>query len=161
MIDLSELAPYLSWDGLFDTLRLIMPVIGGIVAIRGYHWYKGIEGKDMRYRLANTLSVEVESIANAISPVDRYGTGFMSHRHPGRLDDTMYKGLVTSGGIAHFDVDVQELLYRFYGYLAEDDKGAMQKDISTVMDAVEGFKNGNTRRSLSRLEAMLGVRPQR
>ena len=161
MMDFSALLSYL-WDGLVGTLpSLIIPVIGGVIAIRGYHWYKGIEYKDTRYKLANALSIELDSIADATSPTTTYGAGFLPHRPSGRLDDTVYKGLVTSGGIIHFDVEIQEKLYRFYGHIAENNKAAIRKDMVAMVDAVEGFRDRNTRKCLSRLQRAFGVEPQR
>lgn len=162
MTDFSALPSNTLWEELAGILpSLVIPVIGGFIAIRGYHWYKGIEGKDMRYRLANALSIELDSIADATSPVEAYGAGFSTHRPPGRLDDTVYKGLVTSGGIAHFDVRVQERLYRFYGHVVENNKAAIRKDIIGMVDEVEGFRDRNARGGLSLLQRIFGVERQR
>lgn len=162
MTDFSVLLANASWGDLASILpSLIIPIIGGFIAIRGYHWYKGIEGKDMRYRLANALSIELDSIADATSPVEAYGAGISTHRPLGRLDDMVYKGLVTSGGIAHFDVDIQERLYRFYGHVVENNKAAIQEDIVAMVDEVEGFRDRNARKCLSLLQRIFGVEQQR
>lgn len=115
----------------------------------------------MRYRLANALSVELDSIQDAACVVETYGAGFSAHRPFGRLDDTVYKGLVASGGIVHFDVKIQELLYRFYGYVAENNKAAIRKDIVNLVYAIEKLKDQNIRKKLSVLERIFGVEMQR
>lgn len=148
------------WSVLSDILPiLIIPSIGGYIAIRAYHWYKSIETKDLRYRLAEALGVELEYIAGENGSVGAFGPGFLAFDNPRRIDGTMYRGMIDSGGIEHFDVDTQEKLYHFYAHLKSANKVDI-RELQDVISAVEKFKKRNRRGGLQWYEKMFGVEPQ-
>lgn len=115
---------------------------------------------DMRYRLAEALSVELVYIAEMTSPDGAFGRGFLPYSNTRRFDGMMYGGVVGSGGIAHFDIDTQRKLYRFYDHLKSDNKAAIQKEIVNVMNEVDEFKKRNRREGLRWYQRILGVKPQ-
>ena len=98
--------------------------------------------------MAEALGVELEYIAGENGSVGAFGPGFLAFDNPRRIDGTMYRGMIDSGGIEHFDVDTQEKLYHFYAHLKSDNKVDI-RELQDVISAVEKFKKRNRRGDLA------------
>ena len=134
-----------------EIARAVFPaveaVIGGVVAVAGAIAWQIVRDRrreiGRRYKEADLLGIELSQIAEAIRGSDllrsSIGRGY-EHR---MIPRGVYKGLVSSGHLADFDRQAQELLYRFYLYGDRNDRERMIDMMGEVIDKVEQFKADN------------------
>ena len=104
---------------------------------------KRMERKELRRNLADMLGVEVTSIAALISPT---GARRAAVTVEPQIPVEVYKGLVSSGNISKFDVEIQTKIHAFYGNGGRHRFKTMRSQTADVIEMVEEFKRKNRRR---------------
>ena len=89
-----------------------------------------------RRRAAGTLKIELAMIAEAIRPVDWIRAGQRGPYERRAVPRGAYDGLAGSGMLSWFDLQTQELLYRFYWLASLGDHAGMNAAIEQVARAV-------------------------
>ena len=126
--------------------QLVPPIVNGfviaLVLMSTYFVQKRIEHKELRRSLADMLGVEVLNIAELINPID---VGRAAITPVPQISVEIYKGLVSSGNIAKFDVEIQKKVHEFYGHGGRHRFEMMRSQITDVIKIVEDFRRKNCR----------------
>ena len=101
-----------------------------------------MERKELRRSLADMLGVEVLNIAELINPIDM---GRAAITPEPQISVEIYRGLVSSGNIAKFDVEIQKKVREFYGHGGKHRFEMMRSQIKDVIKMVDDFRRKNRR----------------
>ena len=126
--------------------HLVPPIVNGVVItlvlMSTYFVQKRMERKELRRSLADMLGVEVVNIAALINPI---GMGRAAITPEPQISVEIYRGLVSSGNIAKFDVEIQKKVHEFYGHGGRHRFEMMRSQIMDVIKIVEDFRRKNRR----------------
>ena len=113
----------------------------GTVVMSTYFITKQLERMERRHKLADMLGVEVVKIAELIKPIGMNRAAIVTEP---RIPVETYRGLVSSGGIANFDVKLQKKLHEFYGHGGQHRIDAMNQQIKALITMIERFRRKNS-----------------
>ena len=126
--------------------HLVPSIVNGVVItlvlMSTYFVQKRMERKELRRSLADMLGVEVVNIAALINPI---GMGRAAITPEPQISVEIYRGLVSSGNIAKFDVEIQKKVHEFYGHGGRHRFEMMRSQIMDVIKIVEDFRRKNRR----------------
>ena len=128
-------------------LQLMIAVVGGFVSVIGVMIAQAARdyGRDRRqlYRAAGTLGIEVAAIAEAVGgrDLDRRGISGVYKMHA--VPRGAYDGILSSGVLSRFDLQAQEMLYRFYWRVSIGDNREIKHMIDQVIATVEQVAREN------------------
>ncbi len=131
----------------FLTENVIRGAVFGFVAILVYKLTKYWDTRGLRFRLTNTLILEIEDIIESITSQNqsclfrsRYQSSLSRSRSRHKRLPTaygdIYEGLMSSGNISNFDVNVQKSLRFFYTHA----KGSNNDTINIALSTLEIVK---------------------
>lgn len=145
--------------------QIMIAVVGGLVAVVGAMAAQSARDRarergQMR-RAAGTLGIEIAAIAESIGRAGLIRPG-MSALYEGRpIPRGAYDGIVSSGVLGRFDLQVQELLYRFYWRASIGDRAGMDAMIDEVAAEVDRIRLDNAPGLRAALGRMLRRAPKR
>ena len=126
--------------------HLVPPIVNGfvitLVLMSTYFVQRRMERKELRRSLADMLGVEVLNIAELINPIDM---GRAAITPEPQISVEIYRGLVSSGNIAKFDVEIQKKVREFYGHGGKHRFEMMRSQIKDVIKMVDDFRRKNRR----------------
>ena len=133
---------------LHDTVvQLVTAAVGGLVAVSGAIGAQIVRDRtrerEQVRRAAATLGIELTAIARSIRRTDwiRPGTSGLYERRA--VPRSAYDGIANSGVLSKFDLQAQELLYRFYWCASIGDHDGMNAMIGQVAVAVRRVRLEN------------------
>lgn len=118
-------------------------LIVGLVAVLVYMVKKHDQSTKLKYDLATMLSIEIDLINDRIS-----GSRMNRPIAPASYDiidvpRETYDGLVNSGNIANFDINLQRLCQKFYGYERRREYDKMEGKVVDLIQELERFQRKN------------------
>lgn len=124
------------------TTPLFATILTLIVSIILYRAEKKAEIKHLRYRLGVMLHVEIANIAKALTGNDIVISS-KTLRGPTIIPRSVYDGLVSSGNVSIFDVDLQEKLYDWYDYERLYQHNNMLNGIEKISNLIDKSNKNN------------------